>query len=70
MSQVKLLDTVALLKDLPEYGLVKGQIGVAVEELAPKVFEVAFANIQGETLAMLPLQTEFLMVLYYDSVAA
>ncbi len=70
MNEVKLLDTVALLKDVPEYGLVKGQVGVAVEELASNVFEIEFCNVQGETLAMLPIESEFLMILHYDSVAA
>lgn len=31
-TNFKLLDTVALIKDVPEKGLLKGQVGAIVEE--------------------------------------
>ena len=53
---VKLLDDVALLEDLPEHGLQRGQVGTVVEELAPGVFEVEFSDSDGRTYALLPLK--------------
>ena len=64
--QIKLLDVVALLADLPERGLVQGQVGTVVEELADGVFEVEFCDDQGKTYAQCALKVEQLMVLYYQ----
>ena len=36
-ESIKLLDVVALTVDLPDKGLVRGQVGTVVEELAPGV---------------------------------
>ena len=41
---MKLLETVALLTDLTEEGLVRGQVGTIVEDLAPDVFLVEFSG--------------------------
>ena len=46
---------VALLEDLPKEGLVRGQVGTVVEEWAPGVFEVEFADRDGKTYAMVAL---------------
>ena len=67
-ESVKLLDVVALVVDLPEKMLVKGQVGTVVENLAPGVFEVEFSDDEGQTYAMLPLRTEQLLVLHYAPV--
>ncbi len=37
-KDMKLLDVVALLEDLPEHGLVRGNVGTVVEILAPVEF--------------------------------
>jgi Domain of unknown function (DUF4926) len=37
---MKLLDVVALLQNLPELGLIRGQVGTIVEIYEPDVFEV------------------------------
>ena len=37
--KIKLLDTVALLEDLPERKLKRGEVGTVVEILAPEVYE-------------------------------
>jgi len=63
---IKLLDEVALLEDLPEHGLQRGQVGTVVEELAPGVFEVEFSGSEGRTYALLPLKAEQLLVLRYE----
>jgi len=63
---IKLLDEVALLEDLPEHGLQRGQVGTVVEELAPGVFEVEFSDSEGRTYALLALNAEQLLVLRYE----
>ena len=69
MSQrIKLLDVVALTVNLPERGLVRGQVGTVVEELAQEVFEVEFSDNDGRTYASLPLKADQLMVLHHDPV--
>jgi len=36
MERIRVLDVVALTQDLPERGLVRGQVGTVVEELPPR----------------------------------
>ena len=36
---MKLLDTVALIEDLPELKIYRGQVGTIVEEYEPNVFK-------------------------------
>ncbi len=50
---IKLLDDVALLEDLPEHDLQRGQVRTVVEELAPGIFEVEFSDSEGRTYALL-----------------
>ena len=64
--QIKLLDVVALTTDVPERGLVQGQVGTVVEELTDGVFEVEFCDDQGKTYAQCALKAGQLMVLYYQ----
>ena len=67
-DEIKLLDVVALVEDLPDEGLWHGQVGTVVEVLGPGVFEVEFSNDEGETYAMLALRTEQLMALRFRPV--
>lgn len=67
---MKLLDTVALLEDLPERKLYRGQVGTLVEELAPGVYEVEFSDDEGRTYASLALQLEQLLILHHEPFAA
>ncbi len=69
-ARPKLLDTVALREDLPAEGLVAGQVGAVVEELAPGAFLVEFADGQGRTYAMVEVSAAQVMVLHYEPVAA
>jgi len=69
-ASLQLLDVVALLKDIPAEKLVKGQVGTIVEELDEDVFEVEFANRQGETIASLPLNSADLMLLHFEAETA
>jgi hypothetical protein len=61
---IELLDVVALVHDLPEQGLVRGQVGTVVELLSEGTFEVEFSDDQGKTYAMLPLVADQLIVLH------
>jgi len=70
MKDPKLLDVVALLEDLPERGLVRGQVGTMVETLAPGVYEVEFSDDNGRTYATAALQETQLLVLHNQVVAA
>jgi Domain of unknown function (DUF4926) len=56
MSLVRELDPVALLTDRPDLGLVRGQMGTAVLELANNNWEVEFDDDQGRAyrLAAVP----------------
>ena len=62
-----MLDTVALLKDMPDEKLVKGQVGTIIEMLDKGVYEVEFADKQGRTIASLALAVEELMLLHFEA---
>jgi hypothetical protein len=63
---MRLHDMVALLKDLPEKGLKRGQVGTIVASWADNVYEVEFADTNGVAYAMVALTTEQLMLLYWQ----
>lgn len=65
---MKLLDVVALLKDLPQLNLYRGQVGTIVEEYEPGVFEVEFSDTTGRAYAMETLEENQLMVLHHEPV--
>ena len=65
--KMKLLDTVALVEDLPALKLYRGQVGTIVEEYEPDVFEVEFSDFNGQTYALETLHATQLMVLWYQS---
>lgn len=70
MNTVKLLDVVALTEDLPQYGLVRGQVGTVVEELPPDAYEVEFSDDQGKTYASVGVRADRLIVLHYEPAQA
>lgn len=67
-KRIDLLDTVALIEDVPERKLYRGQVGTVVEKLAPGVFEVEFSDDEGRTYATLALREDQLIILYYKPV--
>lgn len=69
-SEVRLLDVVALTKDVPTHRLREGQVGTVVEVLAPGVFEVEFSDDDGRTYAEAALCADQLLVLHYEPVSA
>jgi hypothetical protein len=66
---MKLLDIIALLQDLPESGLHRGNVGTIVEEYEPNVFEVEFSDTSGKAYAIKTLNASQLMVLYHHPIA-
>lgn len=62
---LKLLDVVALTRDVPDRGLVRGQVGTIVELLGPAVFEVEFADEDGRTYSQAALAADGLILLRY-----
>jgi hypothetical protein len=63
-KEINLLDTVALLEDLPGRNLNRGEVGTIVELLAPDVYEVEFCDDEGQTYAELALPGDQLIVLH------
>lgn len=70
MEEIKLLDVIALLEDVPSERLRRGEVGTVVEMLAPEVYEVEFSDDEGRTYAMLPLRREQIMLLHFNREAA
>lgn len=68
--QIQLLDVVALTADLPDRGLVKGQVGTVVETLSPGVHEIEFSDDQGKTYASLALRADQLLILHHRPIQA
>lgn len=64
----KLLGTVALASDLPERGLLRGQVGTVVELLDDQVFKVEFSDDDGRTYASVALRNDQLIRLYHRPV--
>lgn len=65
MQNLELLSEVALLRDLPDRGLVRGQVGTVVEVLAESAVEVEFCDDEGRTYATAALQAEDLVRLHH-----
>ena len=65
MTQLELLAEVALLRDLPERGLVRGQVGTFVEILSSDAVEVEFADDEGRTYATAALAAADLVRLHH-----
>jgi hypothetical protein len=66
MTEIPMLSVVALLEDIPEQGLSRGQVGTVVEGLDPGAYEVEFSDDSGQTYASLGLRCDQLMPLYYQ----
>ncbi len=66
-EKINLLDVVALTEDIPDYKLLKGQVGTVVDILAKgKAFEVEFSDRDGRTYESLGLKANQIMVLHYE----
>lgn len=68
MEPIIPLSVVALLEDLPQHGLVRGQVGTVVEQLCPDAYEVEFSDDNGRSYASLGVPAAQLLVLHHDAV--
>jgi hypothetical protein len=69
MKEIKLFDSVALLEDLPEENLWRGQVGAVVEIYNDgEAFEVEFVDTDGKTYGLLALRPEQIMVLRHEAI--
>jgi len=66
MNELKIFDTVALVEDIPEEGLRRGQVGAIVETYPDGEVEVEFVAPDGQTYAMLALCPDQLMRLHHE----
>jgi uncharacterized protein DUF4926 len=53
----EVLDTVVLVRDVPEHGLLAGDLGAVVEVYPPDTFDVEFVTASGRTTALVALRT-------------
>jgi hypothetical protein len=67
-NPIEMLAVVALLRDLPEHGLLRGEAGTVVEHLSPTVVEVEFVDADGRTRAMAEVAAEDLLVLHLNPI--
>ena len=61
---IELLDTVALVLDIPELGLAAGEMGTVVELLSDDAFEVEFVDNDGRTYGLHALRANQLVALH------
>jgi hypothetical protein len=66
MQELELLSVVALLEDIQEHRLLRGQVGTVVERLAPGVYEVEFSDDGGRTYASLSVRADHLLQLHHE----
>jgi hypothetical protein len=63
-----LLDSVAILKEVPEQKVLMGQVGTIVEFLADNIYEVEFSDQTGATIAEYAVQGSDLLLLHHTLV--
>ncbi len=67
METFKLFDIVALIEDIPEHHLRRGQVGTIVEVFdAGKAFEVEFSDQNGRAYDSVGVEPSQMMVLQYE----
>jgi hypothetical protein len=64
-DEIKILDVVALVEDLPEQNLRRGEVGTVVDCWKDGTFEVEFSDDTGEPYSFIALNAEKLFPLYY-----
>ena len=60
-----ILDVVALMKDMPDEGLRRGQVGTIVDQWKDGVFEVEFSDEFGQTYAFATLHADQMLKLNF-----
>jgi Domain of unknown function (DUF4926) len=66
MAALEILSVVALMEELPENGLRRGQVGTIVESFAPGLYEVEFSDDLGRTYASAAVRGDRLLRLYHE----
>jgi hypothetical protein len=69
-NQPALLDVVALLADIPDRRIIRGQVGTVIEELDEATALVEFSDDEGHAYALVPCLRSELLVLRYVPEAA
>ena len=70
MESIKELHTVALLKDIPEKNLRRGDVGTVVVDLSDTMAEVEFVDEKGRTSSLATLEKKELIRLRLEAVPA
>lgn len=65
MNEIKKLDVVAVLGDIPQLGLLCGEVGTVVELWKDGVFEVEFSDNSGKVYAFAALRPDQLLKLHF-----
>ena len=69
-NTINLLDVVALMVDLPEHHLYRGQVDTVVEILANgNAYEVEFSDRKDRTFESLGLRPDQIMLLHYEPIS-
>lgn len=56
IHSIRELDAVVLARDLPKYGLRKGDLGAVVHVYSPDVLDVEFVRVSGGTHVLVQLE--------------
>lgn len=65
MNEIKVLDVVAVLEDVTQHGLLRGEVGTVVERWKDGVFEVEFSDDSGKAYAFAEFRPDQLMKLHF-----
>jgi hypothetical protein len=65
MNEIKILDVVAVLEDVPQQGLLRGEVGTVVELWRDGVFEVEFSDNSGKAYTFAALRPDQLIKLHF-----
>ena len=67
MAEIELLSVIAVLEDIPEKELLRGQVGTVVETLEPGVFEVEFSGDNGRTYMTRALRSDQIVAFDHET---
>jgi hypothetical protein len=65
MNEIKVLDVVAVMEEVPDHGLRRGEVGTVVEQWKDGAYEVEFSDDSGEAYAFAALRADQLMKLHF-----
>lgn len=68
MDEIKILDVVAVIEDIPEHGLRRGEVGTVVERWKDGAYEVEFSGDTGEAYAFAAVNADQLIKLHFNKV--